>query len=154
MGQVTRPSAPRAEKPTPSPLQRLHASAKRSEKQEQRAIVDLLRAIGAVVYVLGTTRRKGDHPGTMQTPGIPDLYAFLPAKPFSVVLQFRPIWIEVKAVKGILRPAQKGFRWLCEMSGEDHFTGTADQFAAELTRRGYVKGKASRALAADLKGTP
>jgi len=32
-----------------------------SEKQEQQAIVDLLRLIGAKVYVLGTKRRKGDY---------------------------------------------------------------------------------------------
>jgi hypothetical protein len=29
---------------------------------------------------MGTTRRRGDYPGTMQTPGIPDLMAFLPVK--------------------------------------------------------------------------
>ena len=120
-------------------IARARSRCHQPEKAEQRAIVELLRLFGAPVYVLGTTRRKTDHPGTMQTPGLPDLYAFLPTKPRSIVLQYRPIWIEVKSASGCLSDAQEAFRWLCEMSGEDHFVGTADQFAAELKRRGYLK---------------
>jgi hypothetical protein len=51
-----------------------------SERAEQSHIVQLLRTVGGQVYVLGTTRRRGDYAGTMQTPGLPDLLAFLPVK--------------------------------------------------------------------------
>ena len=48
------------------------------EKEIQADIVKLLNTVGAAVYKIGTTRKKGDHQGTMQTPGIPDLVAFVP----------------------------------------------------------------------------
>lgn len=51
------------------------------EKSEQSQIVQLLRSLGAQVYVLGNHRRKGDFAGTMQTPGLPDLQAFMPRVP-------------------------------------------------------------------------
>ena len=47
------------------------------EKHVQSDIVKLLETVGAAVYKIGTTRKKGDHQGTMQTPGIPDLCAFV-----------------------------------------------------------------------------
>ena len=47
------------------------------EKDIQADIVKLLKTVGAAVYRIGTTRKKGDHQGTMQTPGIPDLCAFV-----------------------------------------------------------------------------
>ena len=49
------------------------------EKEIQADIVKLLETVGAAVYKIGTTRKKGDHQGTMQTPGIPDLVAFVPS---------------------------------------------------------------------------
>ena len=52
------------------------------EKDIQADIVKLLETVGAAVYRIGTTRKKGDHQGTMQTPGIPDLCAFVPV-PYS-----------------------------------------------------------------------
>lgn len=67
------------------------------EKAVQAQIVHLLRSIGANVYVLGTTRRKGDHQGTMQTPGIPDLYVFLPRLPSGLDNHISTLWVEVKA---------------------------------------------------------
>lgn len=48
------------------------------EKAVQQQIVHLLRSLGAHVYEIGTRRRRQDYPGTMQSPGIPDLVAFLP----------------------------------------------------------------------------
>ena len=47
----------------------------------------LLKTVGAAVYKIGTKRKKDDYQGTMQTPGIPDLCAFvmratLPARSF------------------------------------------------------------------------
>ena len=47
------------------------------EKHVQADIVKLLESVGAAVYKIGTTRKKGDHQGTMQTAGIPDLLAFV-----------------------------------------------------------------------------
>ena len=47
------------------------------EKSIQSDIVKLLETVGAAVYKIGTTRKRGDHQGTMQTPGIPDLCAFV-----------------------------------------------------------------------------
>ena len=40
------------------------------EKEIQADIVKLLETVGAAVYKIGTTRKKTDHQGTMQTPGI------------------------------------------------------------------------------------
>lgn len=48
------------------------------EKVEQSHIKQLLETLGAKVYVLGNHRRKGDFYGTMQTPGLQDLQAFVP----------------------------------------------------------------------------
>ncbi len=102
--------------------------ARVSEKQEQQAIVDLLRLIGAKVYILGTKRRNGDYPGTMQTPGIPDLYTFCGDK---------CIWIEVKTVIGRPSEAQREFAYLCEGAGHRYFRGTADGFTAYLRQLGF-----------------
>ncbi len=59
--------APRLRKPRPFV---------RLEKAEQSDAVNVLSALGKV-YTLGTRRKKGDHQGTMQTPGISDLVVFL-----------------------------------------------------------------------------
>src|SRR3990167_11056267 len=67
------------------------------ERAEQAACLKILRLLGAEVYVLGTTRKRGDHPGTMMTPGLPDLYAFLPMGPPPAAVTPWPMWIEVKA---------------------------------------------------------
>jgi hypothetical protein len=108
-----------------------------SEKAEQQAIVDLLRLIGAQVYVLGTRRRRGDFPGTMQTPGIPDLYAFLPTK--SIAVQYQPLWIEVKTTTGRASVAQAQFAWHCEMGGLPYVRGTADDVTRYLKAEGYLR---------------
>jgi hypothetical protein len=105
-----------------------------SEKAEQQAIVDLLRLIGAKVYILGTKRRKGDYPGTMQTTGIPDLYAFLPecgTRPRTSV------WIEVKAADGHPSGAQLDFETLCDLTQHRYFRGTADDFTNNLRAIGF-----------------
>ena len=48
------------------------------ERVIQSHIVGLLRQVGCQVYVLGTTRPKGDYHGTCQTAGLPDVLALLP----------------------------------------------------------------------------
>ena len=54
------------------------------EKEIQSDIVKLLETVGAAVYRIGTTRKKTDHQGTMQTPGIPDLVRVRAECRFSV----------------------------------------------------------------------
>jgi hypothetical protein len=107
------------------------------ERVEQRQIVNLLRSLGATVYVLGTTRRQGDHMGTMQTPGIPDLWAFLPARS-GVSTLYLCLWVEVKAPGGRLRPEQRAFRDQCTARGVPHVVGGVDAVIAWLIDAGYL----------------
>jgi hypothetical protein len=72
-----------------------------SEKTEQAHGVQLLRSLGAKVYVLGGHRRAGDYQGTMQTEGLPDVEAFLPVRGTRRRVFLK--W-ECKAVGGRLRP--------------------------------------------------
>lgn len=108
-----------------------------SERTEQANIVALLKRVGADVYVLGTVRRRGDHQGTMQSPGLPDLYAFVPS-PRAPGLR-STVWIEVKANGGRLRPAQSRFRHLCGVSNHWHIVGGLDTVIAWLKERGAVR---------------
>lgn len=107
------------------------------EKTEQAHIVQLLRSVGARVWVLGTRRRRGDYPGTMQTPGVPDLVAF-------VLVRDRPkprrlLWVEVKAEGGYLRPEQAEFASLCDAAGVAHVVGGLDAVLARLVSWGVVR---------------
>lgn len=107
------------------------------EKAIQQQGVNLLRQVGSAVYVLGTHRRRGDHQGTMQTPGIGDVYAFVP-----VVLPVRAIealWWEAKAPGGRLRVEQRAFREQCLRAGVAHVVGDLDALIAWLVTRGVVK---------------
>ena len=105
------------------------------ENVVQQHIVTLLRTLGAKVYVLGTRRGRGerDH-GTHQTPGLPDLLAFLPR-----LNRRRQVWIEVKAVGGRLRPAQVVFQGLAHEADVDHLVGDLDVVIAWLLFHGYLK---------------
>jgi len=76
------------------------------ERAEQAGIVKLLRAVGCDVWVLGTTRRRGDYQGTNQTPGAPDLIVLLPR-------DLGVLFVEVKAKGGRLRVEQRRFRDAC-----------------------------------------
>jgi hypothetical protein len=87
-------------------MSRRRGVTRQTEKGVQVAVVQLLRAIRSQVYVLGTRRRRGEHQGTMQTPGLPDVIAFLP-RALGVV------FVEVKAPSGRLRPEQAAFRESC-----------------------------------------
>lgn len=107
-----------------------------SERQEQTAIVKLLRSLGGQVYVIGTVRPTGDFHGTCQTPGIPDLLCFLP--PLQRMHLPRLVFIEVKAAGGRMRPAQQEFREQCR-GIVDHLVGNADVVIAWLTAQGYLR---------------
>jgi hypothetical protein len=105
-----------------------------SEKQEQAAIVQLLKNIGAKVYVLGTRRPAGDHQGTRQTPGIPDVFAFLPRRE-----NYQALWIEVKRVGGRASTAQADFASQCHYSDVCYIRGTCDDVIKWLKIGGWVK---------------
>lgn len=110
-----------------------------SERVEQAHIVRLLRTVGGTVYVIGTTRKRGDHPGTMQTPGLADLLVFLPDRSHPRVGALRALWIEVKATDGRLSPVQKEFRACCQLAELDYVSGPLDAVIAWLVSEGYLK---------------
>ena len=93
------------------------------ERTVQADIVKLLTLIGFEVWTLGTTRRRGDHPGTMQSAGLPDL---------SAGGRGRCLMVEVKARGGQLRPAQVRFQAMCQAAGVDHVAGGLDDVVAWL----------------------
>ena len=107
------------------------------EKLEQQRIAALLRSVGAIVYVLGTRRPKGDHQGTRQTPGLPDLYAFLPGS--RIAPSPVAVWIEVKAHGGARTPDQQYFAEFCEGARAPYLCGGLDEVIAWLVQRAYVK---------------
>ena len=120
------------------------------EKIIQQQVANLLRSLGCGVYVLGTRRRKGDYHGTMQTPGIPDLFAFLPPYPTYVedydyyaagVANTVPacLWLELKAPKGRRTPEQVAFGDACERCHVPYVWGGLDDVIAWLVRNGYLK---------------
>lgn len=122
------------------------------EKAEQAHIVQLLRAIGGRAYVLGTVRRRGDHPGTMQSLGLPDVIGFLPMRRLVRTVQAGEVvaerlvatarelvMIECKAKRGRIRPEQEEFRTLCLEAHVTHLVGDYDHVIGWLVGQGYVK---------------
>jgi len=122
-----------------------------SEKVVQRDCIALYVAIGCHysakdetdIYVLGTRRRRGDHQGTMQTPGICDLWVFLPAcaplaKPGAVTPTC--VWHEVKAEDGVPSEAQLRFQQKCFNRGIAHVMGGVDALTAFLIQHGFLVG--------------
>ena len=112
----------------------------RAEKFEQADGVKLLRLLGAKVYVLGTVRAKGDHPGTRQTPGLPDVMAFLPTSRLEggPILPRFVCW-EVKRAGGRLRPEQAEFRAHCQAAGVAHVVGGLTALMVWLVLQGYLR---------------
>jgi hypothetical protein len=107
------------------------------ERVVQRQIVQALRAVGAKVYIIGTVH--AGEPGRMttrMTPGIPDLFTFLPMRDG---VGPRALWIEVKSTGGRLRPEQAEFRDLCHGAGGAHIVGGLDDVLAYLQQWGYVR---------------
>lgn len=104
---------------------------------EQAAGRKLLLALGAKVYAIGTTRRRTDYQGTMQTPGMPDIKFFIQARGASP--RRRGVWWESKAGTGRLSPAQREFRDLATSSGEDYIAGDVDALIVWLCAEGYAR---------------
>ena len=110
------------------------------EKVVQQQIVRALTAVGGRVYVLGTRRPTGDYQGTRQTPGLPDVLAFLPPQAGRpLITQTMLLMVEVKDAGGRLRPEQAIFRDLCRQADVAHVTGGLDDVLAWLMDRGYLK---------------
>jgi len=93
------------------------------EKSVQREVVTFFEGLGCRVYRLSQPRR------TMQTPGLPDLWAFCPRKRLG-------FWWETKRVDGgTRRPEQERFAELCTLSGVPYGYGamaSARAFAKAL----------------------
>lgn len=113
-----------------------------SEKAVQQQVVTLLRALGAAVYVLGHPAPNDGrrHRGTGQTPGLPDLFVVLP-RPASGGCGVTPMWVEVKASGGRLRPEQAAFRDLCAEGYLAHVVGGVDEVLEFLVKGGWVKAQ-------------
>ncbi len=113
------------------------AKRRQPERVITAQIVRLLEGplVGGKVYKSSTARRRGDYQGTMQTPGIPDLEAFLP--PPIVGGNTRLLKIEVKAPKGRMSPAQKEYRQFCLLSHTHHIVGGLDEVYEWLHGYGY-----------------
>lgn len=139
---------------------RRHAAVRQSrvpEKVVQQQIVDALRVVGADVYVLGRPGlRKRPcpnckalipiDPGTRQTPGIPDLLAFLPNAPRPCagsgphgVRAAHQLWIECKAADGRMSDDQETFRERCQGAGQAHLVGGLDVVLQYLATWGYCE---------------
>lgn len=107
------------------------------ERAIQTQCVRLLRSIGAAVWVMGTTRARGDYQGTRQTPGIPDVMAHLPHATGM-------LFLECKAPGGRLRPEQQLFRDETVALADAgckvyHVTGGLNELIATLVALGLVK---------------
>jgi hypothetical protein len=111
------------------------------EKVVQQQIVNMLRSVGAAVYVLGTKRPSTDFQGTRQSPGIPDLFVFLPAPRLQPGAP-AALWIEVKAAGGTLRREQDEFRTQCRLVPTlGYVTGGVDQVISYLVNGGWLKSE-------------
>lgn len=129
-----------------SPRSRVPKAPRVSEKVLQQQIVRFLCNLGARVYVSGTVRRTGDYQGTMQTPGIPDVEAWLPLAPGVASPHARSrvvLKVECKAAGGQLSAAQESYRQLCLEGpvGLHHVVGGLDDVIAWAIDQGYVKAE-------------
>lgn len=129
------------------------------EKVEQAHIVRFLLHLGGLVYVSGTRRRRGracptcgtfvpEDQATRQTPGIPDIEAFLPLPPgwSAEALGYARLLlkVEVKVDGNDLSPAQGGYRdqVLLAPPGVHHVAGGLSHVLAWAARLGYIKADA------------
>lgn len=113
------------------------------EKVEQAHGVQLLETLGADVWVLGTRRRRGDYQGTMQTPGIADVFAVMPCHLVGIhdAPERRALWWEAKAVGGRLSDDQERFQRCCREADLWHVVGPFDALVEALVGAGYIKAE-------------
>ncbi|MGE0445661.1 MAG: VRR-NUC domain-containing protein [Vicinamibacterales bacterium] len=145
---------------TPTVVPRPRRRQPEAVQQEQG--IALLRTLGATIYRLGVRRRGGDYQGTMQTAGLPDVFAFLPDTATGplpgaqIVGRTFLVW-EVKASGGRVRPEQAAFRALCVDAGVAHVLGDCDALIAWLVAGGYLRAdqlSAARRTALPTVGPP
>jgi len=103
------------------------------EKHEQQRIVQYARLTGGEVYVLGTRRRRSDYPGTMQTPGLPDLWIMWPTLGIGC-------WWEVKRAGGRRTPEQVAFGTACTQTATYYGYGPFDVFKTWIDGWRSVRG--------------
>lgn len=106
------------------------------EKAQQEQGIALLRSLGGAVFRLGGHRRSSDYQGTMQTPGLPDVMAFLPHRGSGV--RTFVCW-EVKAPGGRLRPEQLAFQTHCFDAGVAHVAGDLTALMHWLVSAGFLR---------------
>jgi hypothetical protein len=116
-----------------------------SEKVEQQHIVNVLTAIRAKVYVLGTRRPRfcpfcklalpKKWMSTRQTPGIPDMLVFLPKRS----KQREILFIEAKSQRRKLSDEQREFREYCLETTAHHVKGGLDEVLAWLLHFAYLE---------------
>lgn len=109
------------------------------EKVEQAHICKLVSNLGGKPYVIGTRRRKDDYQGTMQTPGIADLWISLPAREFPTPLPAIVLWWETKRIGGRRTPDQVEFGDRCVAANQPYGWGTCNDFVAWLIEHGRLK---------------
>lgn len=121
------------------PRCRLRRAPVQRERAEQQACRQfLVQALHARVYTLGTTRRKGDHPGTMQTPGLPDLIAFVPVPPLDQQA-CELLTVECKVGKNTRTAPQDEFREFCGRADVAHVTGGLNEVIAWAIEKHLVR---------------
>lgn len=127
------------------------------EKVIQAQIVDLLRHLGAKIWILGHPSPNDGRRfrGTGQSAGLIDAMAFLPARamrqshflhsgdfaPSVPAVPSRLLMLEVKAPGGKLRPEQQVFRDACLAADVAHIVGGYDDVVTWLINYGYLSAK-------------
>lgn len=120
-----------------------------SEKDEQSAIIQIARATGGLVWVLGTRRARGDYQGTRQTPGLPDLWIVWPN-----LARGHAAWWEVKTATGRRSPAQVAFAEACAAAGVAYGCGDSRAFEAWCADRGLLHKERVMAAPSEPGPTP
>lgn len=103
------------------------------ESETQRALVALFMACGGIPYSTSQGYRE-DPGGTRCSPGIPDLYVFVPRRNLG-------FWWEVKRPSGKRTWAQIGFAQYCTACGIPYGWGGVEEAKSFLEYRGLMKGE-------------
>lgn len=125
------------------------------ESPEQRRVVALLGLINAAVFESGTKRPRPNpdcpvclrNQSTRQTPGIPDVEAFIDWRTHVLTGTAIPptlLKYECKAPglgEKAMSPAQRQYRALCERTGIWHVVGDYTALLQALVDRGYLHPK-------------
>lgn len=104
-----------------------------TEREVQRAVVDMFRQVGGYVYSLSQGYRPGGrgHGSTRQTLGLADLYVLFPGRG-------SPLWFEVKRPGGKQTPEQAEFQRRNEACGVASGCGGVPEAVSMLRRLGFT----------------